>query len=233
MTREPLELVCIGGTLCDDRVFAPMLSQLSYPAQSWHPVHYDRIGNAAKALIDVAPHEFVALGFSLGGFVALETLRLAPERVRAVVLVSGNAYPDTIGNAPARRHDVEEAKAMGLAAFIRTRARMLVADDAVERDDIIQVIATMAVDLGHTAHGRQVEANIHRPDFREFLRTAPSPVLAIAGLHDQLCPSERYFDLENAPSVRLRMVDTGHFVPLEAPRQCAALIDEFMTGLGT
>lgn len=106
MNGFPRPLLCIGGTLCDERIFAPLLSHLSRPATFWSHSRYDRVSDAAAALVEAAPAEFVALGFSLGGFVALDALRLAPGKVASVILLSGNAYPDSAVNADLRRGDV-------------------------------------------------------------------------------------------------------------------------------
>ena len=229
MTKAETHLVCIGGTLCDDRLFAPLHSHLGRLHTVWNPTNQTSVEAAAQALLETMPGAFVAIGFSLGGFVALEALRQSPERVRAVILISGNAYPDDEGNSVGRRGDVETGRRSGLAAFINHRAESLVSLACLNRELIVDTIAGMAVALGNDVHAQQVEMNIGRPDLRTVVHAARSPILALAGTDDRLCPRERYTDLELSGRVELAWIEgSGHYLPLEAPLQCAKHITSFL-----
>jgi pimeloyl-ACP methyl ester carboxylesterase len=228
MTEPSLRLVCLGGTLCDARLFQPLLDRLAFPADVWSHDAHDRVADAASALLAAEKAPFVVIGFSLGGFVALEALRQAPDRVRAVILMSGNAFPDAAANAQARRDDVAAGRKAGLDAFMRSRADMLVADPPGSVD-VLDRIAAMATTLGDDIHARQAEMNIHRPDLRAVVQGSPRPILALAGEDDRVCPRDRYLDLARSPAVTLAFVeDAGHFLPLEAPDRCAELIAAFL-----
>ena len=80
---ERLQLVMIPGLLCTDALFAAQSADLSDVAD----VHIGRvlkkssIVDMARAILDVAPPQFALAGLSLGGFVAFEILRQAPDRV--------------------------------------------------------------------------------------------------------------------------------------------------------
>ena len=229
MTGSARPLICLGGTLCDARVFAPLLARLSRPATIWSYDRYNRVSDAASALVEAAPGEFIALGFSLGGFVALEALRLAPGKIAGVILLSGNAFPDSPANAAVRRGDVAAGRYDGLRAFIEKRGADLVSPSCHSSDDIVGIIADMAEAEGDDVHMRQTEMNIHRPDLRAAVNGSDRPILAIAGANDHLCPQERYVDLQQAPNATLKIIDgAGHFLPLEAPAACADAIEIFL-----
>ena len=229
MTGPTRQLICLGGTLCDERVFAPLLERLPHPAIIWPYSQYDRVSNAAAVLVEAVPADFVALGFSLGGFVALDALRLAPDRVAGVVLLSGNAFPDDAANADVRRDDVAAGRREGLQAMMKARGAALVSPSCQASDDIVDLIADMAEAEGDEVHARQAEMNIHRPDLRAVVKASQIPILALAGVDDRVCPRERYLDLDRAPNATLKMVDgAGHFLPLEAPKACADAIEIFL-----
>lgn len=229
MIGSARSLICLGGTLCDERVFAPLLERLSRPAIIWSYNKYDNVSDAAAALLETVPVDFVALGFSLGGFVVLEALRLAPCKVAGVILLSGNAFPDNPANADVRRDDVVVGLGEGLRALIKRRGAALVSPSCQAFDDIAGLIADMAEAEGDEVHARQAEMNIHRPDLRAVVNTSDRPILGILGADDKVCPRERYFDLQQAPNVSLKMIDSaGHFLPLEAPSACADAIELFL-----
>jgi pimeloyl-ACP methyl ester carboxylesterase len=222
-------VVCLGGTLCDARVFAPLLASLPRPAEVWPYSRYNRVPDAASALLAGQSAEFVVLGFSLGGFVALDALRQMPDKVAGVILLSGNAFPDDPANAKVRRDDVAAARRGGLRTWMKQRRALLVSPYCPAADDIVEVIAAMAEAEGDEVHARQAEMNIHRPDLRAVVTASDRPILALAGEDDAVCPRERYRDLQHAPNATVTLFkDAGHFLPLEAPAACAEAIGTFL-----
>ena len=145
MTAPTRQLICLGGTLCDERVFAPLLERLPHPASIWSYAQHNRVSDAAAALVASEPAGFVALGFSLGGFVALEALRIAPDNVAAVILLSGNAFPDNPANADARQNDVASGREMGLRAFVEARGQSLVSSSCQSFEHVVGLIADMEI----------------------------------------------------------------------------------------
>lgn len=213
----------IPGTLCDGGVFDEVVDRLP----DWRFAVVDLTGqasveDAAAAAFARAPDRFVAVGFSLGGFVALEMLARAPDRVAAVVLVAANAHPDHPENAVRRRADVALSRDIGMAAFVDARADAwgIAARPAVRRR-----VAAMAAWLGPEVHARQAEMNITRPDLRAVAAAAPVPVLVVAGADDPLCPADRYAAAAAGPLATLvTLPGAGHYLPLEAPDVVAEAI---------
>ncbi|WP_137752235.1 alpha/beta hydrolase [Sphingopyxis sp. L1A2A] len=229
MTGAARPLICLGGTLCDARVFAPLLNCLSRSASIWSHSRFECIPKAAVGLLDALSEEFVAIGFSLGGFIALDALRLAPDKVAGVILISGNAFPDDPANARARRDDVAAGRREGLRALMKRRGAAFVSPSCAIPNDVVDMIAEMAEAEGHSVHARQAEMNIRRPDLRAVVAASERPILALAGVDDHICPSDRYRDLQRAPNATLTMIEgAGHFLPLEAPAACAEAIELFL-----
>lgn len=224
--REPLVLV--PGTLCDESLFDDVVAELpDREVQVTGLAEHRRVVDAARAVLDKAPAFFVCAGFSLGGFVALEMLRRAPDRVLGVALVAGNAHPDMPENADRRRSDVMLSRQIGMTDFVRRRAP----DWGVDGDlAIVGRITAMAVACGQDAHERHAEMNITRPDLREVARTSRRPIVVLAGCRDRLCPRTRYEAAAAGPNGSLRLInDAGHYLPLESPRQVAAALRQMET----
>ncbi len=217
--------VLLPGTLCDERVFGALPQHLAQPLALDYSAWADT-RTAAAALLSKVPAGSIGIAFSLGSWVLLEMLRLAPKRFAGIILVSGNAYPDAPENAKMRRDRVALARAEGFSAlFADDWPKML---GHKHRDDpaLRRLIVAMAEHAGHESHARQAEANISRPDHRQYASASPIPVHVIAGTEDGLCPRERYEAAANGPGSSLTMVaDTGHYLPLEAPVALRSLIN--------
>lgn len=227
-----LPILAIPGTLCDSQLFEPLESALgrSFDVAECH--HFRTTAEAAAGVLARAPSRFIALGFSLGGWVALELLRLAPERVAAVILLSGNAFPDDPENEIARRGSVKASRDGGMETFFRYNYPRFVGDGALRSVDLRPFILAMAERVGHDAHERQVEMNIARPDLLAIADNSTVPILIVAGGEDRLCPRVRYERTAAGPRVQLAILPgIGHFLPLEAPSMTAAVVNEFLKGV--
>ncbi len=225
----PSPIVAIPGTLCDHRLFQPLETALGRTFHCVETHHASSIADAAAYTLREAPDRFVALGFSLGGWVALELLRLAPDRVAAVILLSGNAFPDDPANHAGRRAAVAAARDSGMKAFVLDNLPRWVGDGALGSADTGAALISMAEHVGHDGHQRQAEMNITRPDLLAVADHSSVPILLLAGADDRLCPSERYARTAAGPQVRLvTLPGVGHFLPLEAPSAVAAAIEAFL-----
>jgi pimeloyl-ACP methyl ester carboxylesterase len=225
----PSPIVAIPGTLCDHRLFQPLEMALGRTFHCVETHHASSIADAAANALREAPDRFVALGFSLGGWVALDLLRLAPERVVAVILLSGNALPDDPANHAGRRAAVEAARRGGMKAFILDNLPRWVGDGALDSADTSAALITMAEHVGHDGHQRQAEMNITRPNLLAVADHSSVPILLLAGADDRLCPSERYARTGVSPRVQLvTLPGVGHYLPLEAPAAVAAAVEAFL-----
>lgn len=227
-----METLWLPGTLCDARVFGEAPSALPGSARHAELVGHSRVEDAAAAVLAIAAERFIAIGFSLGGFVALELLTRAPERIAGIVLVSGNAHPDAPENAPSRRAEVRCARERGMSAHIDGIWPRLVGLASQTKSSTRELLVAMAEGVGAEAFARQAEMNIARPDFRALVAASATPLLVIAGENDQLCPRERYQTAASGPRSSLTIVPgAGHFLPLEAPGALIEEVGPFMQGI--
>ena len=222
-------LLLVPGTLCDERVFGPMLPLLD-GAVAAPPVAHTDVGEAADALLADAPARFTAAGFSLGGFVVLELLRRAPERLAGAVLIAGNVLPLAPGQAEARRREVALARAEGMGAVVDAYWPRYVAQRRRGDQALRRLVGDMAEATGPDRFAAQAELAITRPDGRDTVRGTRVPLLAICGEEDGMCPPERCGAIGGAAEVAM-LPGVGHFIPLEAPDEAARAIREWAEAL--
>jgi pimeloyl-ACP methyl ester carboxylesterase/predicted ester cyclase len=227
----PLPLLLLPGTLCDARLFAPMLQRLAVPIVTVVDMSGERSAHdLAARILRNAPDRFSLLGFSLGGIVALEMIAQAPERVARLALVDTTGRPDPAANAAARRAAVAKARHEGMAPYINDSWPRLVAPEHVGSDELKDVIIAMARHAGADVLASQSEVAIHRADSRPRLAAIAVPTLILAGEAEQVCPLEAHEELAaGIPGARYFTIpQAGHFAPLENPAAVARHIRDWL-----
>ncbi len=217
-------LVLLPGTLCDARVFAPMLQRLP-PRPVLHlPLDGgEDVGAVASRILDRAPPTFALMGFSLGGIVALEILRRAPDRLIGLALIDSTARP-----VPAEQR---EARRAGNALAAHERPEHLIdrlwpeyVGAGSRRDAALRrTIVAMATDCGREALAAQTEIMLSRGDRRATLTRFAKPALVLAGEEDALCTPALQREMADAlPMATLALIPgAGHFALLEQPAAVA------------
>ncbi|CAH0211466.1 Pimeloyl-[acyl-carrier protein] methyl ester esterase [Massilia sp. Bi118] len=206
-------------------------SALEAPLAPFGPLHYadlrhdSSIAAMARRALDAAPPSFMLIGFSMGGYVAREIARLAPERVRALVLVATSTRPDT----PAlrqRKGAVGSNAAPSIAFSGLSRIAVASSLHPKERNNeaLIERVRAMGMRLGGEVFRRQ--SLLERPGDLDRLQAIRCPTLVVAAAQDQLRSLEEARELQaGIPGATLEIVeDTGHMIPIEAPQRLAALI---------
>ncbi|MDR5646535.1 alpha/beta fold hydrolase [Burkholderia cenocepacia] len=227
-------LVLLPGTLCDDTLWEPMLGlrpalRARASARSYASARSAR--EAAHALLPHLPARFAVLGFSLGGFVALELAHAAPGRVAGLALVATNARADITGNAARRRAAVAAARERGLGNYVREQLwPQYVAPSRLHDDALAAPVIAMAERAGFDTFEAQTEIAISRADSLTRLAAMRMPSLIVSGRHDVINPADRQQELHaGLPGSVWRVCETaGHFVPLEAPAELADFVETWL-----
>jgi pimeloyl-ACP methyl ester carboxylesterase/predicted ester cyclase len=216
----PLPLLLLPGTVCDARLFAPLLKRLALPViRVVDMTDETTTPDLARRILAEAPERFSLLGFSLGGIVALEMVAQAPERVARLALIDTTGRPDPATNAAVRRAAVAKARQEGMDGYIDDGWSRLVAPGNVDSDELKDLITAMARDAGADLLASQSEVAIHRADSRPRLSAIAVPTLILAGEAEQVCPLEAHREMAAAiPGARFFTIpEAGHFAPLENP----------------
>lgn len=218
---DDLPILLIPGLNATARVYTEQLPEL------WRfgpvTIANHRTGRTmeeiAAHILSTAPPRFALGGFSLGGYIALEIMRRAPERVVRLALIDTSARPDTPEQTERRRQLLAIAEAGGFARVPDLQFPNTVHPERAGDDRLKAIHRQMALDSGADAYASQQAAIIGRPDSRPNLKAIACPVLVVVGDGDQITPPEVAREMADAiAGARLAIIpQAGHMALLEQP----------------
>jgi pimeloyl-ACP methyl ester carboxylesterase len=180
----------------------------------------------ARSILAAAPQQFALAGLSMGGYIAYEIIRQAPERVQRLALLDTGSRADTPERTAARRDLMANAEREGVARAQELLMPALIHKARLDDGALVAAIMQMAVDTGLEAFKRQEAALIGRPDNRPLLAGIRCPTLVLVGEQDALTPVTLAREIaDGIPGAKLEMVpDCGHLSTMERPEAvCRAL----------
>jgi pimeloyl-ACP methyl ester carboxylesterase len=222
--------VLIPGLACTAELFAAQIPALwrHGPVTVASTLEGETIADMAAAILRDAPPRFALGGLSMGGYIALEIMRQAPERIMKLALLDTSARPDTPEQSTQRRALVARAQAGELEPVLRQIAPNLLHPDHRADQRLIEVQVGMGLAVGADGFARQQTAIISRIDSRPHLAAIRIPTLVLVGDKDALTPPDRSEEMAAAiPDARPIIVpECGHASTLEQPEAInTALID--------
>jgi pimeloyl-ACP methyl ester carboxylesterase len=233
MTREPLPSVLVPGLVCTPRLYQdqiPALWQFGPVTVADH-TRDDSISGIAQRILATAPPRFALVGLSMGGYIAFEVLRQAPDRVAKLALLDTTARPDAPEQTEQRKLQVEMARSGRFGEIARLLFPRFVAV-AHQGDRVLKrVVRAMAEDTGAEAFARQQTAIMNRADSRPDLAAIACPTLVIVGEQDALTPPDRAAEMAGAiPNAQQVVVpDCGHLSTLEQPDAVTEALVAFLS----
>jgi pimeloyl-ACP methyl ester carboxylesterase len=217
--REPLLL--LSGLLSDGALWRAQVDDLAHVAAPVIPdlSRDDTIAGMALRALAAAPPRFALAGLSMGGYVAMEIVRRAPERVTRLALLDTSARTDTPEQAERRREAIRLAETGG---FDRVADRMLpnlVHPDRLGDAALVSAIRAMAARLGKDGFLRKQRAIMGRVDSRPHLPRIACPTLVLCGREDVSSPLALHEEMASlVPGARLAVVERcGHMSAMERP----------------
>lgn len=233
LDNTDLPLVLLGGTLCNARLWQPVIERLNVPAVLCVTLTgAESARQASRRLLTVLPPRFLLAGFSLGAIVALQIAADAPERLKGLALMSANPLADPPENAARRREAVRAARSQGVAEWLASSLwRSYVAPSRLHDRALREVICRMAEECGIATFAQQTEIAIHRQDNRAAFNALSCPILLINGAQDAICTPQHHQLLAagNADATWYTVETGGHFIPLETPDEVAPPLRQWIT----
>ena len=221
-------LIFLPGLLCDHALWQHQLAHLkdiSAPQVAVLTEH-DSVAGMARHVLDSAPARFALCGLSMGGYVAQEIMRQAPERVERLALIDTSARADTPAQHERRKGLIALAKTGKFKGVTPKLLPMLLSPEHLENKAMCDVVMDMAERVGREAFVRQQTAIMGRPDGRESLSCITCPTMVIVGREDALTPPEHAAEMaQGIRGAELVVIEQcGHLAPIEQPQATTALL---------
>jgi pimeloyl-ACP methyl ester carboxylesterase len=228
---QTIYLLC--GLLCDKTVWetqTPALQKAGYDVRPMSFQGFDSIGGMAAHLLEQAPEHFSLAGHSMGGRVALEAYRQAPQRIERLALLDSGFEPAAETEAQSRGLLVHKALTDGIDAIAETWARPMIAPSRQQDSELLDRILSMVGRMSGEIYAGQTRALLTRPDATPVLARIRCPTLVLCGKQDSWSPPQRHQLMAEAIAhSELRLIDDcGHMSTMERPAQVLSILEDWM-----
>lgn len=229
---ESLPVLLIPGIADSPRLFQEQLPRLFRvgPVMVADHTRDDSVASLAARILAHAPPRFALAGLSLGGYVALEIIRRAPERVSRLALLNASARPETEEGIARRKAALSKAEGGAYPAVVEAAWGHVVHPERVGDSSLKQVFVDMRLAAGAATFVRQQQAIITRVDSRPSLSAIECPTWVLVGDADEITPPEVAEELAAGISGgRLVVVPRcGHLSALEQPEHVGDALLEWL-----
>jgi pimeloyl-ACP methyl ester carboxylesterase len=216
---RPLFLLC--GLLCDETIWADIPSRLA-PVANAHVMSFagfSSIAGMAERVLAAAPPRFALAGHSMGGRVALEVWRQAPERVTALALLNTGVHPTREAEYDSRGLLVRLARRHGMAALADEWLPPMMGAPPDRIAQVMPALKAMVQRFTAESFAGQINALLQRPDARPVLPTITVPTLLLSGTNDTWSSLSQHADMQRivSRSTLVEIAGAGHMSPIERP----------------
>ena len=224
----------VPGLLCSARLYAQQIPAL-WP---FGPVvvadhrRDDSVAAIADRILAAAPPRFALAGLSMGGYLALTIVRIAPERVQKLALLDSSARPETPEQTERRKPQIALAESGRFAEVTALQFPWFVHRSRQGDESLRARVRLMAEETGAQVFLRQQQAIMTRPDARPLLPAIKCPTLVLVGDGDELTPPALSQEIAAgvAGSRLVVVADCGHLSTMERRDAVNRALVDWMTG---
>lgn len=223
-------LLLLPGLLCDDALWQHQVA--AFPSAIVADLTQDdSLALMATRALALVGGPIALCGLSMGGYVALEIMRQAPQRVARLCLLDSSARPDTPDQARRRRGLMAMTRGNRFRGVTPKLLPQLLHPDHLNNAQLAQTVLDMAERVGRDAFLRQQQAILGRPDSRPDLAQITVPTVIGVGDQDHLTPPDLAAEMAALiPGAALQVIATsGHLPPLEQPHVTNAILRDWLS----
>lgn len=187
------------------------------------------IAEAVKRVADELQIEKpLIIGHSMGGYTALEYLKLFPQSLSGIGFVHSTAYPDGDEKKANRIKTLEFLENNPVEAFFKIFIQGLVAPHNYKKE-VIEEIEKIVNKTRKQSVIEGIKAMLHRDDNFEVYKNSELPMLILAGKYDQLIPLEKMTkQTSETQNVMIEILNnSGHLGMIEEPEKTEQTILKF------
>jgi len=230
---RPLFLLC--GLLCDETIWADIPSRLA-PVANAHVMSFagfSSIAGMAERVLAAAPPRFALAGHSMGGRVALEVWRQAPERVTALALLNTGVHPTRESEYDSRGLLVRLARWQGMAALADEWLPPMMGAPPDRVAEVMPALKAMVRRFTAESFAGQINALLQRPDARQVLPSITVPTLLLSGTNDTWSSLSQHADMQRSVpgSTLVEIAGAGHMSPIERPDAVARALKGWLAAV--
>jgi pimeloyl-ACP methyl ester carboxylesterase len=227
-----MPILLVPGLGGSPRIYAPVAPALWRfgPVTVGNHIRDDNMGAIARRILAEAPPRFALAGHSMGGYIAFEILRQAPERVAKLALINTQARPDTPDATARRRGQIARAQGNEYHGVLDDLFLGFVHRSRRDNAELRQLVHEMGDDIGADAFVRQQTAVIGRADSRPSLAWIKCPTLVLTGDEDNTIPNSLSVEMaEGIHGAKLVILaHCGHLPQVEQPQATADALVEWL-----
>jgi pimeloyl-ACP methyl ester carboxylesterase len=227
-----MPILLVPGLVSSPRIYAPVVPALWRfgPVTVANHIRDDNMGAIARRILAEAPPRFALAGHSMGGYIAFEIVRQAPDRVAKLALINTQARPDTPEATERRCGMIARAQGGGYRAILDELFPGFVHPSRLGEAALRQLVHDMGDDIGVEAFVRQQTAILSRADSRPTMATIKCPTLVLTGDADNTIPNSLSVEMaQGIPGARLAIIpDCGHLPQVERTQACADALVEWL-----
>lgn len=227
----PDPIIFLPGFMCDGRLFQEqksILSRKGYICLDGDITRSASIESIAKDVLIDAPDTFSLIGLSMGGIVALEIIRQAPERVAHLGLLNTTAHADKIQDQ--RKSQICRVADGELSLVMQEELKPNYLAEINRTSERLNLLSDMGLKLGEEVFARQSIALMSRCSAYHILPNINCPTLVMTGRDDIVCTPEIHVEIANTiPNASLSIIaDCGHLSSIEQSKIVANAIDSLL-----
>jgi pimeloyl-ACP methyl ester carboxylesterase len=232
-TTKKTPLILLAGLLCDRYMWQEIGALLADIADVtiFSFAGFDSISDMATNVLANSPEHSALAGHSMGGRVAFEVYRQAPQRVKQLALLNTGVHPRSETEIPGRQKLLDLSVNSGMEAVADTWLPPMLSDTARQNPALFEQLKQMVLRHSPQDFNGQIQALLNRPHAEKVLSLIQVPTLLISGSEDKWSPVSQHEAIQQQiPDSRLVVLeDVGHMSTVEAPQEIAGAMREWLS----